>query len=173
MTDTDSERLTRYRELAHLEPDYAFLIAQLDRIAEVNERLNARVIGLLDANNKLVSERNVARGRADHYASSVDWLLRHNGVEQLRRLQTENRILTEERNQARHEMRQAWAQAEINLDASYRIKTDGPIAEAARVFFQRLNELKDNLANSDTSAMAVALLTAYEDLRDKVNKGRD
>ncbi len=85
-------------------------------------RLDRRIIELLNANNRLVSERNVAKGRADHFEQSVDFLLRHNGMVQLRRLEAENRILAHERDEARHEMRKAWAQAEINLDAAHQVK---------------------------------------------------
>jgi len=114
--ETDAERFARLLHYAKSYPqefnDYAFLIKYMD----------SRVIGLLTSNNRLTSERNVAKGRADHFEQSVDFLLRHNGMAQLRRLEAENRILTEERDTARHEMREAWARAEINLDAAQQVK---------------------------------------------------
>ena len=60
--------------------------------------------------------------------------------------------------------------AEINLDAAYRIKVDGPIAEAARVFFQRLRELEERSATDSSSALAAMLMAAYEDLKAAVTK---
>jgi hypothetical protein len=119
MTGEDAEELARIRRIEKLQPNgrwwpVTFLLDLFDR----------RVSELLDANSKLVSERRVAQGRALHFEMAMDFLLRSNGMRQIRELEAQVRQLTAERDAAVREAKTAWIEAERFLVEAQRAKVD-------------------------------------------------
>lgn len=113
-------------------PDLDFLLEYHD----------CRVAELLRANSELVSERNVAISRAEHFQSAVDFLLRHNAVEQARQLQKENSVLRTEREGLLHRALVAEANFAVHSDAIERARVELPVSDAARKWWRSVEALE-------------------------------